>query len=37
VADTGDALGGVKRLRLANERSAQENIKKIIDILYNHK
>jgi hypothetical protein len=35
TASTGDAFAGVKRLRIANERSAQENIKRIIDRLYN--
>ena len=35
-ASPGDAFAGVKRLRLANERSAQENIRRIIDILYNY-
>ena len=36
TASTGDAFAGVKRLRIATERAAQENIKKIITILYNH-
>lgn len=34
TATTGDAFAGVKRLRIATERSAQENIKKMIDALY---
>jgi len=33
-ATTGDAFMAVKRLKIANERSAQENIKRIIDVLY---
>lgn len=36
TATTGDAFSGVKRLEIANEKSAQENIKKIIDILYSY-
>lgn len=36
VANTSDALSGAKRLRLANERSAKENIKQIVEMLYNH-
>ena len=35
TATTGDAFVGVKRLRLATEKSVQENIKRIIDVLYN--
>jgi hypothetical protein len=35
TATTGDAFAGVKRLRIATEKSAQENIKRIVDILYN--
>ena len=35
TATTGDAFAGVKRLRIATEKSIQENIKKIIDVLYN--
>jgi hypothetical protein len=34
TATTGDAFAGVKRLRIATERSAQENIKKMISALY---
>ena len=34
TATTGDAFMGVKRLKIANERSAQENIKQLIDRLY---
>lgn len=34
TATTGDAFVGVKRLKVATERSAQENIKRIIDVLY---
>lgn len=34
TASTGDAFMGVKRLKIATERSAQENIQKIIDQLY---
>jgi hypothetical protein len=37
TATTGDAFAGVKRLRIATERSAQENIKKMIDSLYAYK
>ncbi len=33
-ATTGDAFVGTKRLKMASERSAQENIKRIIDVLY---
>ncbi|MFC1775793.1 hypothetical protein ACFL3I_00450 [Pseudomonadota bacterium] len=36
TATTGDAFMGVKRLKIANERSAQENIKRIIDVLYHY-
>ena len=36
TATTGDAFAGYKRLEMANERSAQENIKKIIDVLYRY-
>ncbi|MEE4217322.1 MAG: hypothetical protein V2I48_06920 [Xanthomonadales bacterium] len=34
TATTGDAFMGVKRLAMATERSAQESIKSMIDILY---
>ena len=34
TATTGDAFIGSKRLKIATERSAQENIKRIIDVLY---
>lgn len=37
TATTGDAFAGVKRLRIATERSAQENIKKMIDNLSAYK
>jgi hypothetical protein len=33
-ATTGDAFVGTKRLKMATERSAQENIKRIIEVLY---
>jgi hypothetical protein len=33
-ATTGDAFVGSKRLKVATERSAQENIKRIIEVLY---
>jgi len=35
TATTGDAFAGVKRLRIATEKSAQESIKRIVDLLYN--
>jgi hypothetical protein len=37
TATTGDAFAGVTRLRIATERSAQENLQKLINKLYIYK